>query len=250
MLDVAACICEGAGLFETIHEDLDRYVFAIDVDALSRLSYLPRLAFSPRVWAGTTYRVIHFANHRMRPRLPARIVAVLALVLQRFVRNVSGIQITGEAHIGPGLMFTHEGGIVVGAVRMGRHCTLSHGVTLGRGLADGHVRPEEDRPTLGDRVWVGPGAVIAGAVVVGSDAAVGANSVVLRDVPPRGVVLGVPARLVSRKGSFLQVRYRGMDADPARLAAAREASAPASGAASGQASDPPGHAVPPALAEG
>lgn len=216
MLDAAACICEGAGLLETIREDIDRYIFAIDADALSRAAFLPRLAFSPRVWAGLTYRILHYTLTRMHPRLLASVVTALALIVQRFVRNASGIQIARAAHAGPGLMFTHEGGIVIGPARMGRHCTISHGVTLGRGL--GSRRPDA-RPVLGDRIWVGPGAVIAGDVHVGSDAAVSANSLVLRDVPPCGVVLGVPARLVSRKGSFVQVRYRGMAQDAARAAA-------------------------------
>jgi serine O-acetyltransferase len=72
-------------------------------------------------------------------------------------------------------------------------------------------------------VWVGPGAVITGPIQIGSDASVGANSVLLRDVPPRGVVLGVPARLLSRKGSFTQIYYRGMDHDPERCLARAEA---------------------------
>ena len=79
---------------------------------------------------------------------------------------------------------------------------------------------------------VGPGAVVAGGLTVGADAAVGANSVVVRDVPPRGVVLGIPARLVSRAGSFAQVRYRGMDGDAER-AAARKTTDGAAGAATG-----------------
>jgi serine O-acetyltransferase len=223
MLD-AACICEGAGLVETIHEDLSRYAFTDDTDSHSPAA-LVRLVFSPKVWAVLMYRIIHYSLTRMRPRLLGRAVALVALVVQRWVRNVGGIQISSAAHIGPGLMVTHEGGIVIGPVRIGRHCTLSHGVTLGRGKAHGTARAGEDRPVLGDRVWVGPGAVIAGNVRVGADASVGPRSVVLRDVPPRGVVLGVPVRLVSRRGSFGQVRYRGMDSDPARLAAIRDARA-------------------------
>ncbi|MGO8889868.1 MAG: hypothetical protein ACLP8X_15520 [Streptosporangiaceae bacterium] len=91
-----------------------------------------------------------------------------------------------------------------------------------------HRTSKPPLPTLGDRVWVGPGAVVAGDVAIGDDASVGANSLVVRDVPPRGVVLGVPARLVSRRGSFTQVRYREMDNDDERkasLAADSEAGA-------------------------
>ena len=67
-------------------------------------------------------------------------------------------------------------------------------------------------------MWVGPGAVVAGDITVGDDAAVSAISLVVRDVPPRGVVVGVPARLVSRRGSFAQLMYRGMETDADRMA--------------------------------
>jgi serine O-acetyltransferase len=180
---------------------------------------------SPRVWVTVNHRIIHYALTRLTPRLLGRVVAAFGLLLERFIRSFSGISIANHAHLGAGLLLAHEGGIVIGPVRLGRHCTISHGVTLGRGLLDGDGPSYADTPVLGDRVWVGPGAVIAGRLTVGSDAAVGANSVVLRDVPPCGVVLGVPARLVSRKGSFTQVFYRGMETDPARLAAQGEAAA-------------------------
>jgi serine O-acetyltransferase len=213
------CTCEGASLRTTLRADIDRYVFAIEHDALSRVLSLPRLVVSPRIWVTVNYRIMHTALNRIRPRVLGGVIAGLGLVVDRFLRNVCGIQITPQAHIGPGLQFTHEGGVMIGPARVGSHCTISHGVTLGRGLLEGGGPGYDDTPTLGDRVWVGPGAVIAGPLTIGSDAAIGANSVVLRDVPPGGVVLGVPARLVSRKGSFGQVTYRGMADDAGRSAA-------------------------------
>jgi serine O-acetyltransferase len=213
------CTCEGAGLWKAIQADIDRYVFAIEHDALSRSLSLPRLVLSPRVWIIIDYRIVHTALNRVRPRSLGRVIAGLGLVVERFLRSMCGIQITPRAHIGPGLQLTHEGGVLIGPVRLGRHCTVSHGVTLGRGLLEGDGPGYEDVPTVGDRVWIGPGAVIAGPLTIGSDAVIGANSVVLRDVPPRGVVLGVPARLVSRKGSFNMLSYRGMADDAERTAA-------------------------------
>jgi serine O-acetyltransferase len=222
------CICEGAGLRETIRTDIDRYVFSIDQSALSRMAYLPRLCFSPRVWATVSHRIIHYALTRMRPRIVGRLVGSgFSLIIQRLTRSASGIEIANGAHIGPGLLFPHEGGIVIGPVRMGRYCTVSHGATIGRSTLGVASPSDADVPVLGDRVWVAPGAVVAGGIQVGSDAAVGANSVVLRDVPPRGVVLGVPARLISRQGSFRQVTYRGMEEDPERAAAQQEIGAAA-----------------------
>ena len=235
------CTCGSAGLRETIRADVDRYVFAIEHDALSRFLCLPRLILSPRVWITVNYRIVHTALNRARPRILGRVIAGLALVVERLLRSACGIQITPQAHIGPGLQLTHEGGVMIGPVRLGRHCTISQGVTLGRGLLDGGGPGYDDTPTIGDRVWIGPGAVIAGPLTIGSDAAIGANSVVLRDVPPRGVVLGVPARLVSRKGSFRQLTYRGMADDAERTAAlgasAEDASTQSMGPAAGPVND-------------
>jgi serine O-acetyltransferase len=109
-----------------------------------------------------------------------------------------GIDIPLATRIGPGLYLPHFGNIVVhNEVIIGADCTISHGVTLGRtnrGLQRGC-------PTMGDRIFVGPGAKIIGGIRIGSDVAVGANAVVTHDVPDNAVVAGVPARVVSMQGS-------------------------------------------------
>ena len=174
------------------------------------------MTVSLKLWA-VGYWMSHAALTRVRPRVLGRLLAISPLVGQRLFTALTGIEIDPHAHLGPGLMIPHAGNIVIGPVRIGRHCTISQGVTLGQGLL-GSGPAGEDTPVLGDRVWVGPGAVVAGPIHVGPDAAVSANSVVLRDVPARGVVIGVPARVVSYKGSFAQVYYRGMIEDPERLA--------------------------------
>jgi serine O-acetyltransferase len=109
-----------------------------------------------------------------------------------------GIHIPIETQIGDGLYIGHHGGITVtGDASIGANCNLSHNVTIGtssRGVNRGD-------PVIGDRVFIGPGAVIFGKVRVGNDVAVGANSVVVEDVPDGAVVAGVPARIVGRAGS-------------------------------------------------
>jgi serine O-acetyltransferase len=212
------CVCEGARLTDAVRADIDRCVAVAERDGGHRLLALPRVALSIKIWAVANYRITHFALTRVRPQALGRLLAVLSFIGQRFFAAVTGIEIDAHAHIGPGLMIPHDGYVVIGPVRVGRHCTISQGVTLGQGLV-GDAAVEDDTPVIGDRVWVGPGAVIVGKVTVGSDAAIGANSVVMRDVPPRGVVFGVPGRLVSRKGSFAQVYFRDMDKDADRVAA-------------------------------
>jgi serine O-acetyltransferase len=88
-------------------------------------------------------------------------------------------------------------------------------VVLGRSGRAGEL----DRPVLGDRCWVGPGAVLAGRVDVGDDAVVGANAVVTTSVPARGAAYGAPVRVLPERPSFDMVVYRGQETDPARAAA-------------------------------
>lgn len=213
------CVCEGAGLREALRADLDRYAFAAEVGRthMGKTGLLaPRWGslLQQGLWATTAYRLCHYARFRRH----ARSLRVLSNVFRRAVVMVTAIDIAPEAHIGSGLWIPHVGFIVIGPARVGRNCEIFHGVTLGARESFMAERGP-GLPVLGDRVWVGPGAVIAGEVTVGDDAAVGANSLVVHDVPARGVVLGVPARLVSRRGSFAQVMYRGVDEDEERLAA-------------------------------
>jgi serine O-acetyltransferase len=95
---------------------------------------------------------------------------------------------------GPGLAIVHYGTIVVHeSARVGRNCRVHAGVNIG--VANGAA------PTIGDNVYLGPGAKLFGGITVGDDVAVGANAVVNRDVPPNVTVAGVPARVVSKTGS-------------------------------------------------
>ena len=93
------------------------------------------------------------------------------------------------AEFGPGFVLVHSTGVVInGRVRGGEHVYLEHQVTIG---AEGR-----QSPVLGDRVFVGAGAKIVGAVTIGSDAKIGANAVVVDDIPAGATAVGVPARIV------------------------------------------------------
>jgi serine O-acetyltransferase len=109
-----------------------------------------------------------------------------------------GIDISRDAPIGSGFYIGHFGGIFVNAdVVIGANCNISQGVTLGR-----QNRGErEGCPTIGNNVYIGPGAKIIGRVTIGDRAAVGANAVVVSDVAPGTTVGGVPARPISSSGS-------------------------------------------------
>jgi serine O-acetyltransferase len=110
-------------------------------------------------------------------------------------RFLTGIEIHPGATIGPGLFIDHGMGTVIGETAIvGSGVLLYHGVTLGG--VDG--RPGRRHPLLGDRVIVGAGAKVLGALVIGDDARIGAQAVVLVDVPAGSTAVGVPARILSR----------------------------------------------------
>lgn len=153
-------------------------------------------AQSQGFWAVAAYRA-----GRQIHRLPALVrVPVLAAFkpVALVIECATGIQLPPAARIGPGLYIGHFGGVIVSSrAVLGRRCNLSQGVTIG----EGGRGERQGVPVLGDRIYVGPGAKIFGAVHIGDDAAIGANAVVNVDVPAGVTVAGVPARVVSRRGS-------------------------------------------------
>ncbi len=109
-----------------------------------------------------------------------------------------GIGIHYSTEIGHGFYIGHIGGIVVNNhCVIGKNCNISQGVTLGqtnRGERKG-------TPIIGDNVYIGPGAVVIGKIKVGNNVAIGSNCVVTKDVPDNAVVVGIPGKVISYKGS-------------------------------------------------
>lgn len=139
----------------------------------------------PGVHAVWAYRLAHRMWRVPGLRLPARL-------LSQAVRAATGIEIHPGAVLGRRLFIDHGMGIVIGETAVvGDDVILFHGATLG-GKA---MRPGKRHPTLGDRVVVGAGAKILGPVWIGDDAQIGANAVVVKDVPPGAVAVGVPAEI-------------------------------------------------------
>ncbi|GAA1400487.1 MULTISPECIES: serine O-acetyltransferase EpsC [Oerskovia] len=138
----------------------------------------------PGLHAVWTYRLTHRMWREPALRLPARVIAQIA-------RAATGVEIHPGAKIGRRLFIDHGMGVVIGETAVvGDDVLLFHGSTLGgRSMKRG-----KRHPTLGDRVVVGAGAKILGPVWVGDDVQVGANAVVVKDVPAGSVAVGVPAR--------------------------------------------------------
>ena len=117
------------------------------------------------------------------------------LLLFRY-RNKYGFQIYPSTQIGEGFYIGHPGTIVInGKAKIGNNCNITHGVTIGqanRGKLKGY-------PTLGDQVWMGTGSVIVGNIKIGSNVLIAPNSFVNFDIPDNSLVLGNPAKIISRE---------------------------------------------------
>tara|TARA_B100001248_G_C27399566_1_gene468965 strand:+ start:5644 stop:6141 length:498 start_codon:yes stop_codon:yes gene_type:complete len=131
--------------------------------------------------------------HRLAHSLYKYHLFFLARFVSELNRWLTGIEIHPGAKVGKRLVIDHGMGIVIGeTAEIGDDCILFHGVTLGGMNFD----PVKRHPTLGDRVLVGTGAKILGPVKIGSDAKIGANAVVTKDVPSQATAVGIPAKCV------------------------------------------------------
>jgi serine O-acetyltransferase len=172
------------GVFAMMREDM-RCIFRRDPAARSIWEVLSTY---PGLHAVMAHRVAHVL-WRNGWRYLARLLAYLA-------RAMTNVDIHPGARIGRRFFIDHGAGVVIGeTAEVGDDVTLYHGVTLGGTTWNRGKR----HPTLGDGVVVGAGAKILGAILVGSAARVGANSVVVKDVPAGRTVVGIPGRLVGER---------------------------------------------------
>ena len=194
-------------LSRLIYLDYRRYFAA---GARSALSVI---IFTQGFWASTVFRISNWAMTRCRVPGLRTVVKGGCIICQKFIEIVAGICIPGGCNIGPGLYIGHFGGIFVDSqARIGSNCNIAQGVTIGEG-GRGELHGV---PALGDRVHVGANAVILGKITIGNDAVIGPGAVVMNSVPPCGVAMGNPARVVGNSGSFDFVNYDGMEKDAAR----------------------------------
>lgn len=181
------------GAADRFRADLARYYGALEAPARRR-ARLRIVIDTEAIWAIAVYRFGQYLKDEAPGliRVPLRIPCA---IVRRLLRWTVGIHLFPDTEIGPGLYIGHYGGIWISPrARIGAHCSIAHQVTIGTADPRG-------APTLGDRVWVGPGAIVTGPITVGSGAVVGANSLVAASVPDNAVVLGVPARIMSYSGS-------------------------------------------------
>ena len=177
-------------MFEAVRRDI-RTVLERDPAARSALEVL---VSCPGVHA--------LAFHRVAHRLWGWGWTTLARFLAHVSRFLTGIEIHPAARLGPGLFIDHGMGVVIGeTAEVGENVALLQGVTLG-GTS---LKREKRHPTIGNNVMVGAGAKIIGGFKIGDGSRIGAGSVVVREVPPNCVVVGVPGRITFRDGQRVGV---------------------------------------------
>jgi serine O-acetyltransferase len=191
----------GIGTSARVAKELRRDVAAArDRDpAACKVAQLEIVLTWPGIQALLAHRLAHALHEAGVPVLP-RLVAFVS-------RTLTGVEIHPAARIGKGLFIDHGSGVVVGeTAEIGDDVTLYQGVTLGgTGFATG-----KRHPTVQDNVTIGSGAKLLGPITIGHGAKIGANSVVITDVPPNSTVVGNPGHPVRVEG---RRRPEGPDAD-------------------------------------
>lgn len=128
------------------------------------------------------------ARHRAAGLLPV----VTHRVWKRWTSTIHHLNIAQTAMIGPGFYIMHRNGVEIGGAVIGENCVIHQNVTIGEGVACG----DHSVPQIGNNVWIGPGATLAGGIKVGNDVTIAAGAVLSKSVPDRVLVAGNPARVV------------------------------------------------------
>lgn len=165
-----------------------------DIDAIM----LRDPAAKTRLEAALCYPGLHAIwLHRIAHHFYLKNWVLIPRLLNTFSRCITGIDIHPGAKLGPGLFIDHGMGLVIGeTAELGSNVTLYQGVTLG-----GTGKEKGKRhPTIGNNVVISSGAKVLGSFKVGDNSKIGSGSVVLKEVPPNSVVVGIPGRVVTKDG--------------------------------------------------
>jgi serine O-acetyltransferase len=174
-------------MFELFKQDVQRWVIPqgiADPSAITPLLTLKLLFIHMPLRAMFWFR---FGSWCTQHRIPM----MKGLIYRMNYRN-HGLEISPGADIGGGLYIAHPHGCVIHAQKIGENCSIVSGVTIG-------MRNRWEFPIIGDNVFIGSGARILGGIKIGDGAKIGANSVVIHDVPDHATVIGVPARILNPK---------------------------------------------------
>ena len=171
-------------MFDLFRQDAQRWVTPGEVERTTPITFARALRLLYRhipLRAMLWFRFGQWCHERSVPGLPS--------FVQRHLYHRYGLDIVIGSEIAGGLYIAHPIGTVIAVERIGRNCSIIAAVTLG-------LRNERRFPTVGDDVFIGAGARILGGIGIGDGARIGANAVVIHDVPAGATAVGVPARVL------------------------------------------------------
>jgi serine O-acetyltransferase len=182
-------------MFENLRADFVRtrsdIAWTLELEGVKGSAFLEniRVLLSLTIWVNISYRFSHWVS-KLHVPIVRPFLMILAILLQRWTGLWTGVWIHRLAEIGPGLVIRSPYAIGIGPTRIGANLTVGMGVLIAGGSKG-----------IGDNVYFGPGAKLIGNARIGNNVVVGANSVVLTDVPDDMTVMGVPARIRLRGGN-------------------------------------------------
>ena len=180
-------------MFENIRADLRRKTTAYGVRPEDQTFFRKRI--TPFLEFGTFAVIVYrfgFWAYQIKIPIIRQLMIATYLFVNVFCMAVTGIHISRETEIGPGLVIHNFSCILVLAKKIGHSCTLNQGASIVNMRGVG-------RATIGNNVYFGAGSKVVGAVNIGDNVVVSANALVVSDVPSGATVLGVPARIISRE---------------------------------------------------
>jgi len=159
--------------------------------------FLSIIFFTQGFWAIFQYRIAHRCYQLNIPGVK-HVLLGFCLLWQKLIEVFTGISIPASVTIGSSFYIGHFGGIIINAkATIGNNCNISQGVTIGvSGRGD-----NRGVPTIGNTVYIGANAVIAGSIQIGDDSVIAANSLVTQSIPNHVTVMGVPAVVVNQNSS-------------------------------------------------
>ncbi|MFR3657257.1 MAG: serine O-acetyltransferase [Gallintestinimicrobium sp.] len=183
-------------LKELVLADLYRYEGKTDTKSFLH-AYATYEGFKFSVW-------LRMCSVARKKKLTKIFILPICRMIYRHYKYKYGYDIPYAIEIGPGLQIFHIGGIVFSPAKCGKNITLSQNTTVGMTIHNG----KKQYPVLQDNIYIAPGAIIIGDITVGSDVAIGSNSVLTKSVEDYSVVVGIPGKVISKKGSREYVSNR------------------------------------------
>lgn len=145
-------------------------------------------------WVMVIYRFGQW-RYTVNPSFLRKIFSFLYKFSYKIVQIITGIELPCEAEVGDNFIIDHFGGIVIsGYARFGDNCRIRNGVVVGLKNTNSPVGPQ-----IGNDVDIGAGAKILGAITIGNRVTIGANAVVIKDVPDDSIAVGVPATIKAKR---------------------------------------------------